>query len=269
MMNILKNMDYLIRISESAIKTQKMMDPIIKNYNAVIQSNRQYFETIKRIQDSISPFIKIAEEYRFSSSLKVFPKEGWYFSYEIIENLNEYGYLLETAESWGENNIKAVFEKKILAYLQENISIIEKRIINISEKREKIIKEIFALHKEKRYAASIPLALAQIDGICNEAFGIGFFSSTPYNKENKKPGEQKLKLKLGQCSLSMLLYRQVSYDDKNELILIKSNNTEMSELNRHCIMHGESVDYASEINAAKTILLLDFVRSLIENIFKN
>lgn len=201
------------------------------------------------------------------NSMSVFPESGWYLSRDVINELNDENFIVETANNWKNTCVQEDFNKRAINYVNNNLEIIKSEINAIAGKRSDLIDEIFVLHQEGRYIACVPLALAQIDGICKDYYGIGFFASEPLDKENKKSKMvQKLNKTLDDYSFSALLSKQLKFDNKNKLQLIKARNKNFDQLNRHNIMHGESYEYGTEINSVKAILLLDFLRDLIETV---
>jgi hypothetical protein len=47
-------------------------------------------------------------------------------------------------------------------------------------------------------------------------------------------------------------------------VLKRSGKTEWLELNRHLVLHGESVDYGTQMNSLKAISLLSFIAGFVK-----
>lgn len=59
-----------------------------------------------------------------------------------------------------------------------------------------------------------------------------------------------------------VLINQLAKEDRNDSLVLEGNTTRLSDLNRHAILHGESIDYGTKSNSIKAILLLDFIENL-------
>ncbi len=246
-----------------ALKRIERISKIIEPLNRIEAFTERTVKAVNRINQHLEEYTRVMDKLHLQECVRVFPRDGFYLSTSVIEELNNDNFIAQTAEHWGNSEIKGSFINVLTNYLYKRQGQIKEGILTVSPERSRLITEIFNLFSEKRYIPMIPLALSQIDGICMDQLSIGFFASK--FDENKKKSEQKIKLKLYDCSVSQLLFNQVDYDNKNELILIKGKNQELSELNRHDIIHGSSLDYGSKLNAIKTILLLDFICNMVES----
>jgi hypothetical protein len=255
----------LAKNAEQIIQNQnKALQAITENLIRRAQNQDKAIQAIQRKLQQWQNFPSVetlADSLKLIKGISVFPLDGWYLSNDAVEVLGGI-YLIHVSENWQDTAIKNDFQSKTIAYVNKYLDTIKIKILNQASNRSTVIDEIFKLHNEKRYWAAIPLALAQIDGICNEHYGVGFFKN---ERVEKKKYIQKLTKTLEDKSFSSLLHKQMQFDDKNKLQLIQGNNTSFDQLNRHTIMHGESTEYGTEINSTKAILLLDFLRDLIES----
>ena len=92
---------------------------------------------------------------------------------------------------------------------------------------------------------------------------VWFFATFPPTAATGTSG-QKLSKSFGlpETSVFSFLCNQLEAKDRNASIVLEGNTTRPSDLNRHAILHGESVDYDTEVNSVKAILLLDFIEDL-------
>ena len=101
-------------------------------------------------------------------------------------------------------------------------------------------------HREKRYALSIPVLLAQADGICQELQGEQLY------KRNRK-GEIALKAKIAS--------KNVDEFTALMLPLVAGPRERLrfgNQLNRHSILHGESTTYDTFENSCRAISFVSY-----------
>jgi hypothetical protein len=124
--------------------------------------------------------------------------------------------------------------------------------------RAKILQAAFSAHRTGAYELSIPVLLAQTDGMCQELLRKKLFS-----KKNGVPITKEATDALVVDAFSEILL----------LALREENGLNASEQtrghwpnspNRHEIMHGISTDYASKLNSLKTISLLEYLVGIVE-----
>lgn len=178
-----------------------------------------------------------------------------------ISNLDDY--LLKNPEGF-HTDVVSTFEKQIFH--------IEKKLIEPFPRREKLIKTIFQLHREGFYEAVIPLALAQADGISKESFTVkrkdgktipvGFFDMKRTEKPEIRSQKLSQSFEVPKTSVFSVLINQLAKEDRNDSLVLEGNTTRLSDLNRHAILHGESIDYGNKSNSINAILLLDFIEIL-------
>ncbi|MGV8083432.1 MAG: hypothetical protein AB2L09_07360 [Coriobacteriia bacterium] len=106
----------------------------------------------------------------------------------------------------------------------------------------RFIEKAITHHQAGAYEASIPIILAQIDGISRDLTGVSFFS-----KANHDPYLDDATLAGMQANLPVV--RSVFSTDIKE-----SGNH--SSASRHGVMHGRDLAYATRVNSTKTIVLV-------------
>ncbi|WP_157903470.1 hypothetical protein [Cupriavidus malaysiensis] len=141
------------------------------------------------------------------------------------------------------NRLNAVMTEATRELLAE----ISDRMAQDYSDRSHILQEVFALHREGRYLASIPLSLATAEGI-----GLGETRKSIFNVRGPRPeiapwidnaGVQRHEL----AFLSALLENHPMAKPK------------AGYLSRHGVLHGRQLDYGSEIFSLQAISLLGFV----------
>lgn len=142
----------------------------------------------------------------------------------------------------------------MVEHCRANINEIQKEAEDIFPNRQLILKKAFNAHRCCDYELSIPVMLAQADGIGREIFG--FSPYEPGKRNFRKHIEQKVDPLLGKC------FRDYFLCVIRELAIKKSTRSDTKPpfpLNRHLVLHGISSDYATEVNALKTVSWLQYI----------
>lgn len=172
---------------------------------------------------------------------------GWYFNWETpISSSNE-------AVEAGKDALNQFMTTQIENDWDKLTEIIKK----LCPERAPILDEAFALHKEQRFIASIPLFLSQIDGICAQYLGSFLFSDHEKRTEN-------IQNILSESSDAFLKLTLSSLSEKNpygERISKNSKKNKERGPNRNGILHGsrKHLDYGTKTNSLKCFSLLCFV----------
>jgi len=127
-------------------------------------------------------------------------------------------------------------------------------------KRAVILKRAFEAHKAANYELSVPVLLAQADGIARDTFGknIPRFSIYTRSKSRKKKIKKTIdkfagEALLGSDIIDVLLIKMPLNASEGDAELIKG------VLSRNQILHGADTDYATLTNSCRAISWLDYV----------
>lgn len=172
---------------------------------------------------------------------------GWYFDLRMpISGL----WTLKTAFTDGDAKKT---EDALVEYFESRTEEIEESIVKKFPHRAHLIKSAFNVHRRQEYELSIPVLLAQTDGICKEVVNQYLFI-----KDHKKP-----------CTaiyveqIASETFRAALLSPLAQTLPIGASKDERSQgfdaLNRHMVLHGESLDYGSKTNSLKAISLLNYV----------
>lgn len=221
-----------------------------------------YTKQIKKYQNALSGLIYPAfEELRRSfrelppkiqGALLVMAQHGWYLDLNMpLPSL----WKIQKAISGGEIN---EVDKALVGYFESQLKEIEESFINHFPHRAHIIGSAIDAHRRGEYYLSIPVLLAQTDGICKEVVGQYLFV-----KKDKKPGTamyvEQLAADIYQAALlSPLATNNPISASEHE------RKTGFNLLNRHMVMHGESLDYGSKVNSLKAISLVNYVAQVLK-----
>jgi hypothetical protein len=213
----------------------------------------------KLIQGFINPALKASEQIQKSlrelppptrEALLLLGKYGWFFDLEMY--MDE---LWELKKALSEGNIVKA-EGTLIEYFESRIYEIEAFISTRFPKREKIIRAAFNAHRREEYELSIPVLLAQTDGICKEVVKEYLFS----NQRNKnRPCTAIYVDQLASGSFQAALLSPLTQTLPVGASFNPENKEGFSELNRHMILHGESLDYGTKTNSLKAISLINYV----------
>ncbi|MFT5677034.1 MAG: hypothetical protein ACI808_002986 [Paraglaciecola sp.] len=125
--------------------------------------------------------------------------------------------------------------------------------------RSAIIEQLFEAHQRQLYYLTVPTALTQVDGICYSSEYEGYLFMRVRGGDGLSQVANKLK------NADLTEYQQVLLSPFMTLLPIthtakeREVNGSHGVLNRHTIIHGESVDYGSRINSVKALVLLNYV----------
>ena len=168
---------------------------------------------------------------------------GWFLGRKILQDFPTD--LLEILKSTDPANVTKIMGR----YFRKRLDIIANELINNYPERQNLLRKTFQAHKQGHYDFSIPLFLLHADGISRHRFGGEVFM---------KKGRKTI------ASHSLGLHAE--YLISNELLPIWASQANRSNdpsiLNRHQIVHGESIDYGNELNSLRTISFLYWIHCL-------
>ena len=183
--------------------------------------------------------------------LQTLGANGWFLSPDTpVEQLQG------LRDSCGTNTC---FEKSaIRSYFQQRIDSIESELSEAYPHRRRILRDAFEAHKAGKYTLSVPVFFSQADGIWMDQFGRHFFW-----KGRKSTLQDCLKNVQLHNVVTMLNVLAPRKTNNNPLWASeKERDSSFDALNRHQVLHGETVDYDEEENSLKAISLLDCFRTL-------
>ena len=128
--------------------------------------------------------------------------------------------------------------------------------------RRGILADAFDAHSKKLYTLSVPVMLAQADGMALDIFGAFLFTDGKGKIAKKAKAiieGQIAQRPLAKSFLGLLLDGsglRVSTEKRDNL---KAVGLSWSPLNRHGVLHGIDCDYPKECNSLRAIALIDFL----------
>jgi hypothetical protein len=211
----------------------------------------------KQIRDLISPtFDQLQKSFnelpsRTQEALLKLGDHGWFFDLEM-----PLPGLWRLKEALSEGNVVEA-ENALVEYFSSRLDEIENSIVGKFPHREKMIRAAFRAHKSEEYELSIPVFLAQTDGICNDVIEQYLFM-----KQNRKP-----RTAIYVERIASDTYRAALLQPLAQALPIGASkherNEDFNELNRHMVLHGESLDYGTKVNGLKAISLINYVTQVL------
>lgn len=228
-------------VAEALIpKASELADRI----NAAARFIVPFLEQMKEVAESLPP--------AYRAALLMLGRHGWYLDPEMSLSAP-----LELGVSFKEGGIEQA-EKVLAEYFDGRVDQIEQFIIEAHPSRAKVLSSAFNAHRAGQFDLSIPVFLAQTDGICREVAGQYLFTSAKGKAYKGRPGMAAyVEERASDTFLSAIL------SPLGEKLPISTSEAERGEgwtaLNRHMVLHGESVDYGTKINSLKAISLINYV----------
>jgi len=222
-------------VAEQAEKIRKSLEGIIS----------PAFEELQRSFRELPP--------KTQEALILLGTHGWYLDLEMPMHS-----LWQLKKALEEGSVLKV-EEALVRYFEERLDEIEASILSRFPSRENVIRAAFAAHRRCEYELSIPVFLSQTDGICKEVVKEHFFI-----KQNKKP---RTAIYVEQIAADT--YRAALLSPLAHSLPIGASEKERGpgfiELNRHMVLHGESLDYGTKTNGLKAISLINYVAHVLKS----
>ena len=190
---------------------------------------------------------------RLKYPIGILAEHSWYLSLDMA--LDD---TVEAAKLFSEGHLMAANQRMIHFY-NKNQSTVEQTIREHYPLRKRIIKAAFEAHRKRKYELSIPVMLTQADGICYDLVGTHLF--------RKRKGSPATLQFANQFTTDVLLSSLLEPLRREGQIRVDTRRlkTTSGVLNRHGILHGSIVDYASEENSFKVISLLSYLSDIVRD----
>lgn len=223
---------------------------------------RPMVEVVASIQESIGPFfVELSRALaqlpvRTRESLATLAQHGWYLDPEMT-----LPGIAEVVAGFAQGQVTEANDE-LTAYFDQRRETILTTLCTAFPQRATVFTSAFEAHAAGKYELSIPVLLAQADGICLELTGVQLYS--------KRDG--KTRVSEAVATFDVDGFTAALLHPLTEVFPITFSAKERvgrsNILNRHAILHGESVDYGTHINGCKAISLLSFTAWALSNIKK-
>ena len=180
-----------------------------------------------------------ALQARDESALRLAAQNNWFVQPEFPYPMNA------DIDACGDNTQK--LDDLFMETMRQLLVEIRDRLIGDHPGRAPIIDEMFQLHNERRYIASIPLAL-----MCSEGIALEVAEASIFNLDKNRPAIAKWLDKQKLSGLAKAFAASLS--EKHPM-----SKPREGKLSRHLVLHGRDVKYGSELFSLQAISLLGFV----------
>jgi len=222
--------------------TDRLMSTLQVNQEAIARWAQQGAELVQNIQR----FLRNLPEHMRTACAEL-ADEGWYIDGDF--GAGACGELVRAIRA---GNREWVNGQLVEDYTQR-LPAVKAALFERYPHRAKILRAAFAAHERGDYELSVPVFLAQADGICLEVTRHSMFI-----KNNGKPEVAKYteSFDLDELHAAVLTpLRGVHAIGLSQ----KERPKDFGGLNRHQVLHGESVNYDTELNSCKAISLLSYL----------
>lgn len=197
------------------------------------------------VADMASAFAKLPGELR--PAMRLLADLGWFPSGEM--GMSEIHAFRQAYDSGN----KGTVDRAMTDWLRSEMPEIRKRLANRFPHRRSILEAAFAAHESGQYELSVPVFLAQAEGMCQEVLGTKLFSTNKHGVPVARESTEAL----SRMELSEVLLLPLRAP--HGLTASKASRGNWPDApNRHEILHGLSTDYATPINSYKAISLLEY-----------
>ncbi len=218
------------------------------------ESWRQFEEQLRRLSNEFAEQLRRLNE-EIPEGLQRLGEEGWFLDPEMP------AFLLQEAERLFDEHPDEIAEG-LSNFFRTRLDVIEEALIDSYPHRGHLFQQAFEAHREGKYGLSIPVFLTQADGI--------FWDQTS-GKQNLfiRQRERACREYASQISNSYVgAYWHPLSITLPLWMTSKERGDSFDGLNRHQVLHGESVDYGTEPNSLKAISLLSYLRWIFSKIDK-
>lgn len=230
---------------EQARKFQEQLASQFKGFDSSLLSASQQFADIAR------RFETYPDEVR--EGLTVMGRHGWCLDLEMGASAPIRFKNLIEEERVQEAN------QEMVCHFDARVDSIKQELGELYPKRQHLIDAAFDAYANAQYILAIPTILAQIDGICLDVVNAHFFMA----KGRKKVRDHVMSIASGSISSAFLAPFEIGMD----VSLSERERPEgFSGLNRHMVLHGESVDYGTKENCLKAISVLNYISQSIQRV---
>lgn len=250
-----KMTEMAVQIAGAMVGIRERLAPMAA---AVAEGLIRFRADLARAAKQIAPAIEALQENlrglpeAMRQAVLILAQESWFISPDmsISEPVEAATLLLDGKMIEAEAGLVSFFETR----LDE----IEATLIAALPARAKIISSAFQAHRDERFELSIPVLLAQTDGVCLEIAKGAFFMSD----RGKRKGARRPETAVFVESFESDMLWSALLGPLGKALPINYTAAERKDdfvgLNRHLVMHGESTDYGTRVNSLKCISLLSY-----------
>ncbi|MFL9928834.1 hypothetical protein P0D88_06090 [Paraburkholderia sp. RL18-103-BIB-C] len=205
-------------------------------------------EPLRKMAEDMAAIARTFETYpdKMREGLVSMSQSGWYLDRDM--GMSE---PLRFKRAMADGR-QADAEAEMVKHFEARTAGIRAELIQAYPHRREIFEAAFDAHLNGQYLVSIPVLLAQVDGICFDVANAHFFMG----KERPKVLAYAVEFAGSQIARAFLAPLE------SEMTIALSERARpqgFTGLNRHMVLHGESVDYGTKENGLRAISLLNYM----------
>lgn len=205
-------------------------------------------EPIRKIAEDMAVVARTFERYPqdLREGLIAMNQYGWYLDLQMGVSKP-----LRFRQGLDEGRLEDA-EAEMVRHFDERSPGIRAELIDAYPHRRAIIDAAFDAHLNGQHLVSIPVLLAQVDGICFDVVNAHFFMGKDRSRvvayATELAGTELARAFLAPLESGMTV-----------ALSQKSRPEGFNRLNRHMVLHGESIDYGTKENGLRAISLLNYI----------
>ncbi len=237
---------------QSALRASEPMRQYVAKMQASLEPMRDMMRRFIEQQQALKENYRRAQGYLF--------KEGWYLGSDMqLPNYRTLAKMVEAGEF-------AEIEEAMCGWARTQVEAIIKSAAKAFPVRAQVLEDAVEAHLAGKYTLSIPVFFAQSDGMANDIIGNCLFrGNSPRALEKTLAQFDGFPLSdLSDILLDPLRERSSFYTCSTK----QATKSGVKLANRSEVMHGAQLNYASEANSLRGIVLLGYlvgVKSLLES----
>lgn len=246
---------------------RKISEAMAEHARKISEVTAPVKQLMRKISEDMTPVAKLFRELpdKTKSLLKKLAEKGWFLPLDI--SIPPVDHLTKLIESKDDEEV----DRLLVEFYTDRLGKVLSNLAAAFPERAHLFRSAFKAHNRKEYDLSIPVLLAQADGLCYGMLGVKLFSREHKKKteKNSRPRTEKaLERKIG--SIPLVSIYDAFLEPLRSGSALMLNKDQMKEkrrsipgynvLNRHEIMHGIDKTYGSEVNSLKATAQLDYLR---------
>jgi len=234
--------------------------------------NSEFFDAYKKAEayleknkDNIAKALKFFNEYMDSlpektkTAMEIVQKEGWFLGFYDFSSFSELTQLVDGIIDHQEN-----INFLMCDFYSRNLDVIEAKLADMYPERKRVICAAINAHKrgdDDGYLLSIPVFIAQADGLLKDFFGKDLILSQRNKSTVSEMIVEYSKVDDDYFPISLLLTPLGAMHGTEFLATKKDRGKhgDLSFINRNEIMHGINSCYGSKENSLKVLSFLAYV----------
>jgi len=235
----------------------ELIESLLEPMQQVADGIRRRFEELNReILETVQPLIEVIEKGQPErrETLAYLADRSWYPSLSMpvfARPLHELVRLRRTAS----------LDEYMAAFAEAHLDSFVRQTISEFPDRAPLIRDARWAHNQRRYRLSVPVLLAQADGICKDALGVGLFKR---NRQGRLETDKFIADLPTGALTSLVLTELVPLQHGSALHRPTDRGAPQSReiLSRHGVLHGLHLTYGTRLNSLRAFMTVAYVSEL-------